>query len=133
MSDQSPHNNDPDKVATPAPTVTDRVRGIVSNGRRGDLIPGIRVPLSLIGPLWSIIAGLAGLWYSNEQARNDAAVEAVALRKDVSSLVNQVSDMRTRLELYYPKTDAVRDAAIVDLKIQNIDKRVTTLENKASK
>lgn len=116
-----------------APSTGERISEVTKAviGRRGDLVPGIRVPFSLIGPLWSVLAAVAGLWYSNERARSDQAIEAVALRKDVATLVMQVSEVRDTLATYYPRNEAVRDAAIIDLKLQQIDKRVTTLEAKS--
>ncbi len=89
-----------------------------------------KVPFALVGPLWAIIASLAGIWYSGEQAKKDSAVEAVALRKDVAELVRNVAALNIQS---YPRREAEKESAMFSAQIQNLGDRVYALERKGKK
>lgn len=89
-----------------------------------------RVPISILGPLWMILASLGGLYVKNESDKREAAIEAVALRKDVANMSRNVAKLEKQFTLTYSMSDANKDAEIRNLQFKALEQRVTNLEKK---
>lgn len=89
-----------------------------------------RVPFSILGPLWMILVALGGLYAKNESDKKDAAVEAVALRKDVASLSRNMSNLEKQFSFTYTMSDALKDGEIRTLQFKALEQRVYSLEKR---
>lgn len=92
----------------------------------------IRIPFSLIIPVWTIVASLAGVWYSQEQAQTQARIDIASVQKDVNLLKRSVTEVSQKLGVYndvaYTVGDAANDRQQIDAELADHEKRLRDLE-----
>lgn len=94
----------------------------------------IRIPYSLIIPVWTIVASLAGVWWSQEQAQTQAKIDIASVQKDVTILKGSVADVARKVSVYNDVAYTVGDAAtarqVIDAELADHEKRLRDLERR---
>jgi G:T-mismatch repair DNA endonuclease (very short patch repair protein) len=58
----------------------------------------IRVPISILGPLWMVVATVGGMWFQNYQSNAERDKNIVAVQKDLGYLNKTVVKIEKKLD-----------------------------------
>jgi hypothetical protein len=94
----------------------------------------LKVPLALIGPIWAIIAGVGGLWFSMYNTQRDQGQAIAVMARDVSTLKGSVSNVERTLNVYsdsaYTVADASKDQGAITKELADHEARLRALEKR---
>lgn len=94
----------------------------------------LKVPLALIGPLWGILMGVGGLWFTMYNTQRDQGQAIALVQKDMTSMKGTVSNIERTVGVYsdsaYTVGDAARDQADIKTQLADHESRLRALEKR---
>lgn len=97
----------------------------------------IKLPYSVLGVLWAILAAVVNVWWTGTKAAEDQRNASTAQAKDIGYLSNTVEKIEKRMEAdrrsNYRSEDAARDLQKTNEMLSDHEGRLRVLESRRSK
>lgn len=94
----------------------------------------LKVPLALIGPIWGIVACVAGLWFTMYNTQRDQGEAIKLMAKDVGNLKGTVGNIERTVGVYsdtaYTIADASRDQTAIKNELADHEARLRAIEKR---